>query len=182
MITSLLAAAAIFNANSIYDFTMENIDGKPVALKEFKGKVLLVVNVASQCGNTPQYAALEALFEKYGRRGFAVLGFPANEFGAQEPGSNSDIKAFCTENYKVKFPMFSKIVVKGEQTHPLYRWLIEHSGKPDEISWNFEKFLVGKNGEVVARFSPKTKPDSPEVVAAIEKALGAKSTPARPPQ
>lgn len=184
MLNTLIAAATLFSPATIYDFTMESIDNKPVPLKEFKGKVMLVVNVASYCGNTPQYAALEALYEKYKNRGFVVLGFPANEFGAQEPGTNSEIKEFCTSKYNVSFPMFSKIVVKGEGIHPLYQWLIANSGKPDDIGWNFEKFLISRDGHVVARIAPKTKPDSPEVVAAIEKALGSssvKNTPKPPP-
>jgi len=157
---------------SIYDFKMENIDGKSVPLSKFKGKVLLVVNVASKCGNTPQYEALEALYESKKKSGFAVLGFPANNFGAQEPGTNSEIKEFCTSTYKVKFPMFSKISVKGDDEHPLYKWLIASSNQPnDPIDWNFAKFVIGKDGMVAARFKARVKPDSPEVLAAIDAAL-----------
>jgi glutathione peroxidase len=164
-------AWALNRANSIYDFTMKNIDGKDVNLSKFKGKVLLVVNVASKCGNTPQYAALEKLYADNKAKGFAVLGFPANQFGAQEPGSNAEIKAFCTSTYDVKFPMFSKIVVKGEGIDPLYSWLISSAPYHDDIEWNFAKFVVDRHGQVVARFNPRIKPDDPQVVDAINKAL-----------
>lgn len=156
---------------SIYDFSMKNIDGKEVPLKKYRGKVLLVVNVASYCGNTPQYKGLEALHEEYKGKGFEVLGFPANEFGAQEPGSNASIKEFCEKTYSVKFPMFSKIVVKGDGIDPLYDWLTSTEGFSGPIEWNFAKFLIGKDGKVVARFKPRTQPESPEVKAAIESAL-----------
>ena len=159
---------------TIYDFTMKNIDGKDVPLKRYKGKVLLVTNVASKCGNTPQYEQLEALNKKYRKAGLRVLGFPANNFGAQEPGTEAEIKQFCTMNYKVSFDMFSKISVKGEDTHPLYKYL---TGLPKplggDIDWNFAKFVVGKSGEIVARFPAGMKPNDPQVVAAIEKALKA---------
>lgn len=158
--------------SSIYDFKMSNIDGKMVPLSKFKGKVLLVVNVASKCGNTPQYAALETLYQAKRKQGFAVLGFPANNFGQQEPGTNGEIKEFCTSTYDVKFPMFAKISVKGDDEHPLYKWLIANSDHPDQdIDWNFAKFVIGKDGKVVARFKAKVKPDSPEVLAAIDAAL-----------
>lgn len=174
ILTSLLLAgtmAPLGQPSSIYDFTMKNIDGKPVALKKFRGKVLLVVNVASYCGNTPQYKGLEALHETYKAKGFEVLGFPANEFGAQEPGTNDQIKEFCTKTYNVKFPMFSKIVVKGDGIDPLYQWLTSADGFSGPIEWNFAKFLIGKDGKIVARFKPKTQPESPEVKSAIEAAL-----------
>lgn len=158
-------------ANSIYDFSMKNIDGKTIHLSKFKGKVLLVVNVASKCGNTPQYAALESLYSKYKDKGFAVLGFPANQFGAQEPGTNAQIKEFCTSTYNVNFPMFSKIVVKGDGINPLYTWLISSAPYHDDIEWNFGKFLINRHGQVIARFNPRVKPDDPQVVDAIEKAL-----------
>jgi glutathione peroxidase len=161
---------------SFYDFKMKNIDGKTVPLSEYTGKVVLVVNVASKCGNTPQYEALESLYEAKSEDGLVVLGFPANEFGGQEPGTNTQIKEFCTATYGVKFPMFSKIVVKGEKTDPLYKWLIEHSPRQDEIEWNFAKFLVDRDGNVINRFDPKTKPDSTEVSEAIDQAL---ATPAK---
>jgi glutathione peroxidase len=159
-------------AGSLYDFKMVDIEGKDVELSHYKGKVLLIVNVASKCGNTPQYSALEAMYEKYKGKGFAVLGFPANQFGAQEPGTNAQIKEFCEATYHVKFPMFSKIVVKGEGIHPLYQWLIANSDSPnEEIQWNFEKFLVSRDGKVLKRFSPRTQPDSAEVTGAVESAL-----------
>lgn len=158
--------------SSIYEFKMTNIDGKSVALSQFKGKVLMIVNVASRCGNTPQYAKLEALYEKYHDQGFEILGFPANDFMHQEPGTNAEIKTFCTMNYGVKFPMFSKITVKGDDTAPLYQWLIANSDRPkDEIEWNFAKFIIGKDGKELMRVAPGTQPDSPEVIKAIESAL-----------
>ena len=174
ILTSLLLAGAMSAAskpNSIYDFTMQNIDGKDVPLKKFKGKVLLVVNVASYCGNTPQYKGLEELYETYKGKGFEVLGFPANEFGAQEPGTNESIKEFCEKTYSVKFPMFAKIVVKGEGINPLYDWLTSTEGFSGPIDWNFAKFVVGKDGKVVARFKARVKPESQEVKDSIEAAL-----------
>lgn len=157
---------------SIYDFTMKNIDGKDVPLKSYKGKVVLVVNVASKCGLTPQYEQLEALNKKYKAKGLRVLGFPANNFGAQEPGTEAEIKQFCSLNYKVSFDMFHKISVKGSDQHPLYKYL---TGLPQpnggDIEWNFGKFLIGKNGEVIARFPAVMKPDDPKIVAALEAAL-----------
>lgn len=175
MITSLLLASAIaMPPATIYDFKMDDIDGKPVELSKFKGQVLLVVNVASKCGNTPQYDGLEAMYKKYKDQKFAVLGFPANEFGGQEPGTNAQIKEFCTATYKVDFPMFSKIVVKGEGTHPLYKWLVQQTDNKNDIEWNFAKFVVGRDGKVVARFSPRTQPNDATLVATIEKALATK--------
>jgi glutathione peroxidase len=174
-------------ATPIEQIPVQTIDGKDSSLGAHAGKVRLVVNVASRCGLTPQYAALEALYEKYEGRGFAVLGFPANEFGAQEPGSNVEIQEFCSVNYGVRFPMFSKIVVKGPGQHPLYAALIHERpvprtlagadvppkpGEPQEIHWNFEKFLVDRRGNVVERFSPEVPPDAPIVLSAIEQALG----------
>lgn len=156
------------------NFTMDSIDGKPVKLSKYAGKVVLMVNVASKCGLTPQYEELEALHEKYHDKGLAVLGFPANEFGKQEPGSNEEITEFCKKNYGVEFDMFSKVVVKGDDKCDLYKFLTskEKNGKfGGDISWNFEKFLVNKKGEVVARFEPRTKPDAPEVIKAIEAEL-----------
>ena len=155
-------------ARSIYDFTMDDIDGEPVELREFEGEVLLVVNTASKCGNTPQYTGLEAMYERYKEQGFAVLAFPANEFGGQEPGTNAEIKEFCTvTDYSVTFPIFSKIVVKGEGIHPLYEYL--HG----EIDWNFAKFLVARDGTVLARYKGKVKPDDEELVEQLEQALAA---------
>ena len=159
-------------ADNIYAFKMKNIEGKETSLAKFKGKVLLIVNVASKCGNTPQYDGLEKMYEKYKEKGLVVMGFPANEFGAQEPGSDAQIKEFCEATYHVKFPMFSKIVVKGDDTHPLYKWLLAQTPQHQDIEWNFAKFVVGRDGKTVERFSPKTQPDDKALVAAIEKALG----------
>lgn len=153
----------------LYDFKMKNIDGQEVGLDQYKGKVVLVVNVASKCGLTPHYEGLQKLYEKYGPKGLVILGFPANEFGAQEPGTNAEIKTFCSTRYGVTFPMFAKIVVKGKERHPLYTWLVQSSGNPAEIEWNFAKFLIGKNGQVVERFNPQTTPDA--LAPAIEKLL-----------
>lgn len=162
---------------SILDFKMRDIDGKDVKLKKYKGNVLLVVNTASKCGYTPQYEGLQATYEKYKDRGFSVLGFPANNFGSQEPGTETEIKEFCSTKYKVTFPMFAKISVKGDDQDPLYKFLTSNETNPDfsgDIKWNFSKFLVDRKGKVVARFEPKVKPDSEEVNAAIEKYLAAK--------
>src|SRR5688572_12242714 len=156
------------------NFTMDSLDGKPVELSKYKGKVVMMVNVASKCGNTKQYKPLQALHEKYADKGLAVLGFPANDFKSQEPGTNEEIAAFCEKNYGVKFDMFSKIVVKGEGQHPLYKYLTAQQTTPapaGDIKWNFEKFLIGKDGKVAARFAPKTQPDSEEVIKAIEAEL-----------
>jgi glutathione peroxidase len=168
------ATTTAAKGNTIYDFTMKNIDGKDVPLSKFKGKVLLVVNVASKCGNTPQYAGLESLYKEKKSKGFAILGFPANQFGAQEPGTNAEIKEFCTATYNVNFPMFAKIVVKGEGIDPLYTWLIDNAPYHDDIEWNFGKFLIGRNGKVVARFNPSVKPDDPQITEALDKALAEK--------
>ncbi len=145
----------------LYDFQAKTLDGKDVSLADFQGKVLLIVNTASKCGFTPQYQGLEELYEKHGAQGFAVLGFPCNQFGSQEPGGESEIGAFCQKNYGVNFPMFAKIDVNGESAHPLYRFL-KHE-KPgvlgtERIKWNFTKFLVNRDGDVVARYAPTTKP------------------------
>ncbi|HRP63137.1 MAG TPA: glutathione peroxidase [Phycisphaerales bacterium] len=158
------------------NFTMNRIDGTPVRLAdEYAGQVVLIVNVASKCGLTPQYAPLQKLHEQYGPRGLAVLGFPANEFGNQEPGTNEEIATFCETNFGVSFDMFSKIVVKGENISPLYAFLTSPETNPEfagEIAWNFEKFLISRDGRVISRFGPRIAPDSPEVVNAIERALG----------
>ncbi len=170
--TALLAmtmAGALFGATGAYDFTMNSIDGKATPLATFQGKVTLIVNVASQCGYTPQYAALEAVYEKYRDKGFVIAGFPANNFGGQEPGSNEEIKQFCSRKYSVKFPMFSKISVAGGDKAPLYQFLTGTMG--GELQWNFTKFLVDKNGKVIQRFDSAVEPDAPEVLAAIEAAL-----------
>jgi glutathione peroxidase len=166
-------AGSLFAAAGIYSFTLNSIDGKPAPLADYKGKVVLVVNVASQCGYTPQYSALEATYEKYKDQGFVILGFPANNFGAQEPGTNEEIKTFCTRKYSVTFPMYSKISVKGSDQAPLYAYLTKDTGPgiTGEIKWNFTKFLIDRNGNVVQRFEPAVTPDSKEVVSAIEKQL-----------
>lgn len=155
---------------SISNVTVENAKGEPKPLNDYAGNVLLIVNVASKCGNTPQYAQLEALNRKYAAQGLRVLGFPCNDFGSQEPGSMEEIETFCATNYGVTFDLFKKIHVKGDEQSPLYTKLSQAEPAGD-VSWNFEKFLVGKDGVVVGRFSPKTKPDAPEVVSAIEREL-----------
>ncbi len=156
---------------TLHDFTMKNIDGADRSLADYRGKTVLVVNVASQCGLTPQYGKLQEIYEKYRARGFEILGFPCNQFRGQEPGTDREIKTFCETEYGVTFPLFSKIEVNGEGADPLYRWLKSESESAD-ISWNFEKFLVGPDGKVLARFAPKASPDEPEVISAIERALG----------
>lgn len=155
-------------ANGIHEFSMKTIDGKDQALSTYKGKVTLVVNVASACGYTPQYAGLESLYKKYKDQGLVVLGFPANDFGAQEPGSDAEIKTFCERKYGVTFPMFSKISVKGAGKAPLYQFLSQSAG---DVSWNFGKYLVGKDGKVIKRFDSGVGPESPELTKAIEAAL-----------
>jgi glutathione peroxidase len=162
-------------AKSVHDFTVKTITGGDKPLADYKGKVLLVVNVASECGLTPQYTGLEKLHEEYAGRGLAVLGFPANDFGAQEPGTDAQIATFCTTKYGAKFDMFSKVAVKGDKTAPLFAWLQGSETNPSfggTIKWNFNKFLVGKDGKVIGRFEPQVEPTAPEVKAAIEKALG----------
>jgi glutathione peroxidase len=174
---------------SILDVPVERIDGTPTSLAEHKGKVLLIVNVASKCGFTPQYSALETLYEENQEKGFAVCGFPANDFGAQEPGSNQEIQSFCQSNFGVKFPMYSKITVTGAERHPLYNALVESTPEttgdtrslrnhlvefgveptsPPEVLWNFEKFLIGREGNVVGRFAPDVVPDDPVLREAID--------------
>ena len=157
---------------SIHDVTINTLDGTPMSLAELKGKAALIVNVASRCGLTPQYKALEATYEKYKDKGLVVAGFPCNQFGKQEPGTNEEILSFCTTKYNVTFPMFDKLEVNGPGRHPLYKTLIGEGGK--DIAWNFGKFLVGRDGKVIARFEPKVTPDSPEVTKAIEAALATK--------
>jgi len=165
----LVCAAGLFGAASVYEFTLNSIDGAPAPLAAYKGKVLLLVNVASKCGFTPQYKELEAVYEKYKDRGLVIAGFPANNFMAQEPGTNEEIKTFCTRKYNVTFPMYAKISVKGADIAPLYEYLTKSSG--GDIKWNFTKFLIGKDGAILARFEPPVKPDDPKVTSAIEKAL-----------
>lgn len=162
-------------AAGVLNHEVKNIDGKSVNLAEaYKGKVLLIVNTASKCGLTPQYEGLEAVYKKYHDKGFEILAFPANEFGKQEPGTNSEIKEFCKSNYSVSFPLFEKIVVKGEGIHPLYKQLTTSEGFSGDIGWNFAKFLVGRDGNIIARFEPREKPEGEKVTAAIEKALAGK--------
>jgi glutathione peroxidase len=177
---SLLAALAVLplatvRAGSIYDIALKDIDGKETSLAPFKGKVVLIVNVASHCGFTPQYAGLEATYQKYKDQGFAVLGFPCNQFHGQEPGTAAEIKEFCTSKYNVTFPLFEKIEVNGDNRHPLYAALAgKDSPFPGDITWNFNKFLIGKDGKILKRFDSRAKPESPEVTQAIEAALAAK--------
>jgi len=158
----------------LFGFNVKAIDGAEQKVADYRGKVLLIVNVASQCGLTPQYEGLQKLHAELAPRGFAVLGFPCNQFGGQEPGSNADVKKFCTTNYGVTFPLFSKIEVNGPGRAPLYSWLTSQSTMPDgpgDIKWNFAKFVVDRTGSVVARFDPSTAPTAPEVRAIIQKAL-----------
>ncbi|MGA2497951.1 MAG: glutathione peroxidase [Tepidisphaeraceae bacterium] len=169
---SAIAQDAATAAPTLHGFTVKDIDGKDVDLSRYKGKVVLVVNVASKCGYTPQYKQLQEVFDKYKDKGLVVLGFPANEFRQQEPGSNAEIKEFCTSKYNVTFDMFSKIVVKGEGIAPLYQWLTDKGGKfGGDIKWNFTKFLIGKDGRIVNRFEPAVKPDDAKAIEAIEAAL-----------
>jgi len=159
---------------SVLDFTMKSIDEKDVPLSTYRGKVLLIVNVASRCGHTKQYEGLEKLYETYRGQGFEVLGFPANNFMGQEPGSNEEIKEFCSTRFGVQFPMFSKISVKGDDQHPLYRFLTSEATNPGfagNVKWNFQKYLVNRDGEVIAKFAPGDEPLSTEVVSALEAAL-----------
>lgn len=161
---------------SFHEFSVKTIDGQEKSLADYQGKVLLVVNVASRCGLTPQYTALESLYREYKDDGFEVLGFPCNDFAGQEPGTEAEIKSFCSTNYDVTFPLFAKVKVLGPDKVPLYKFLTEQNTEPDgkgEIGWNFAKFVVGKDGRVLARFSPRTAPDAHEVTAVIEKALAA---------
>jgi glutathione peroxidase len=171
---SLLQLGAIlmtplFAANSVHEFTMNNIDGQTAPLSAYKGKVLLIVNVASQCGFTPQYEGLPKLYASYKDKGLVVIGFPANNFMGQEPGSDAEIKQFCSRKYNVNFPMYSKISVKGGDKAPLYEYLTGAGG--GEVKWNFTKFLVDGEGRFVKRFEPRVAPESPEMIAAIEAAL-----------
>lgn len=159
-------------AAPLYGFRLPDIDGRPVDLKTFRGKVLLIVNTASMCGNTPQYAGLQEMYERYRDRGFEVLAFPANDFGWQEPGTNEEIKGFCYTKYSVTFPLFSKISVVGKAQHPLYRYLTEQSAFPGRVTWNFQKYLVDRCGHVIGKYDPGLNPLSPTIVADVEKALG----------
>ena len=161
------------NVQGIYGFTVKTIDGKEKSLAEYKGKALLIVNTASKCGFTPQYKDLEELYEKYRGRGFEILAFPANNFMHQEPGSDEEIKKFCDLRFKIKFPLFSKISVKGKDIHPLYAFLTSQKGMEGGISWNFNKFLVTPDGQVAARFGSRVKPEDKELIGALEKNLPA---------
>jgi glutathione peroxidase len=177
----LLAAVTLFQivavhaADSIYDLPLKDIDGKDTSLKPYQGKVVLIVNVASHCGFTPQYAALEATYQKYKDQGLVICGFPCNQFGGQEPGDDATIKQFCTATYNVTFPMFDKLEVNGTNRAPLYVLLAgKDSPFPGNIRWNFTKFLISRDGKIVNRFDSKVKPDSDQVTKAIEAALAAK--------
>jgi len=159
---------------TLYDFEQKTIEGPAQSLAEYRGQVVLVVNVASKCGLTPQYAGLEDLYRTYKDRGFAVLGFPCNQFGGQEPGTEEEIQTFCSTRYDVSFPMFGKLDVNGAARHPLYSWLTSEGTKPDgagDIVWNFAKFLIDRDGKVIARFSPTSAPTSVGIVEAIEQAI-----------
>ena len=170
-----LLLTTMLNAQSIYDIPLKDINGKDTTLKEHKGKVLLIVNVASKCGNTPQYAGLQSLYEKNKDKGLVVLGFPCNQFGGQEAGSNAEIKEFCTSKYAVTFPMYDKLDVKGAKQHSLYKELSGPSSPfPGDVGWNFGKFLVGRDGKVVKRIDPRTKVEAPEVAKAIDEAIAKK--------
>jgi glutathione peroxidase len=167
-------AASLFGASSALDFTLKSLEGKATPLADYKGKVVMIVNVASRCGYTPQYAGLEKVYEKYKAQGFVILGFPANNFGGQEPGSDEEIKTFCSSKYMVTFPMYSKVSVKGADATPLYQFLTSKETNPKtggDIQWNFTKFLLDRNGKVIARFEPAVTPESTDVTSAIEKAL-----------
>ena len=169
-----MLSTSLFAGSNVHDFTLKSIDGAPVPLSEYNGKVLLLVNVASKCGFTPQYAGLEALYQKFKGQGFEVIGIPANNFGGQEPGTNEEIKTFCTRKYNVTFPMMSKVSVAGGDKVDLYQFLTDKSANPatgGEIKWNFTKFLIGKDGKVIARFESSVTPDSPALVSAVEKVL-----------
>jgi glutathione peroxidase len=177
LLGSLLMITTAFAASSVHEFTLTAIDGTPTPLANYKGKVMLVVNVASQCGYTYQYEGLQALYVKYKDQGLVVAGFPANNFGEQEPGSNAEIGAFCKSKFGVTFPMFAKISVAGKDKAPLYQFLTDKTANPKtggEIPWNFTKYLVDRNGKVLARFDAPVEPESKELTSAIERALAAK--------
>lgn len=171
---SLLIAPSL-RADALTDTPLKTLNGEETSLAPYKGKVMLVVNVASKCGNTPQYKALESLYEREKGQGLVVLGFPCNQFKEQEPGSAAEIAKFCQETYGVTFPMFDKVEVNGPARHPIYQELAgPGSPFPGDLKWNFTKFLIGRDGKILARFEPKTTPDSPEVTKAVEAALAAK--------
>ncbi|NLR78813.1 glutathione peroxidase [Chitinophaga eiseniae] len=169
---AILSIMMLFASSHLYDFKVDAVDGGKIDFSKYKGKKVLIVNTASLCGNTPQYEGLEKLYKKYQDK-LVIVGFPANNFGSQEPGSNKEIQEFCTKKYAVTFPMAAKISVKGTDIHPLYKWLLDESKakhfEPTEVTWNFQKYLLDEKGNLVAVFSPKTQPESAEVIAAIEK-------------
>ena len=172
---TLLALPAMAEDPKLYSIPLKDIDGKDTSLKAYAGKVVLAVNVASRCGNTPQYTQLQALFDKHKDSGLVVVGFPCNDFGAQEPGTNEEVKEFCSTKYKVTFPMMDKVHVKGSEQHALYKELSgPGSAFPGDVKWNFGKFLIGRDGKVIARFEPNVKPDSAAVTKAVEEALAKK--------
>jgi glutathione peroxidase len=172
---ALFFMTALLHAGSIYDIAVKDIDGKDTTLNAYKGKVILIVNVASHCGFTPQYKNLEAVYEKYKDQDFVILGFPCNQFGEQEPGTDQEIKQFCTSKYFITFPLFDKIEVNGANRHPLYAMLAGDSSPfPGDITWNFNKFLISRDGKILKRFDSKITPDSPEATQAIEAAIAAK--------
>ena len=175
LLVAFMTTVSLHAADSLYDIPLKDIDGKDATLKSYQGKVLLIVNVASKCGFTKQYAGLEATYKKYEAQSLVVCGFPCNQFGGQEPGTEADIKAFCTSKYNVTFPMFSKLEVNGANRHPLYAQLAGKSSPfPGDIKWNFSKFLIGRDGKIIGRFDSKVKPDAEELTKAIEAALAAK--------
>jgi len=176
LLATLIAMTTIAaHAESIYDIKLKDIDGKDTTLAAYKGKVVLIVNVASKCGYTKQYSGLEAAYEKYKSQGFVILGFPCNQFGSQEPGTNEEIKQFCSSKFNVTFPLFDKIDVNGANRNPLYVALAgKDSPFPGDIKWNFNKFLIGKDGKILHRFDSKVAPESEELTKAVETALAAK--------
>src|SRR5258706_1190 len=174
-LVAFIFMSTLLHAGSLYDIAVKDIDGKDTTLRAYQGKVVMIVNVASHCGYTPQYKNLEAVYQKYKGQGFVVLGLPCNQFGGQEPGTNEEIKQFCTSKFNVTFPLYDKIDVNGANRHPLYVALAgKDSPFPGDIKWNFNKFLIGKDGKILHRFDSKVTPDSPELTEAIEAALAAK--------
>jgi glutathione peroxidase len=174
LVLGIVLAAQILSAGSVYDYQLNSIEYEAIPLRDFKGKVLMIVNVASRCGYTPQYAGLESLYRRYKNQGFVILGIPSNDFGQQEPGTNSEIKQFCQRKYDVTFPMMSKVSVAGNNPIPLYQYLTDKGQNPKtggDIKWNFTKFLIGRDGTVVARFEPQVTPEDPSLVKAIENVL-----------
>ncbi len=170
LLAALAMTTASLSASDLQSHSLKTIDGKDASLKDYAGKVVLIVNVASECGYTGQYAGLQALHDKYAKQGFSILGFPCNDFGGQEPGTEADIKTFCTSRYSVTFPMFAKVKLLGTEKHPLFLNLTTTGG---EVAWNFEKFLIGKDGSLVSRFGSDAEPEGGDIEAAVKKALGA---------